>query len=262
MSDPPLYLGFEEAPTPFEGPTQRARIWTEHWVRERLFCPNCGAPSITQFASNRPVADFYCGSCREEYELKSQKLRFGVKVNDGAFGAMCDRLAAANNPSLILMNYDPARLAVTNLFFVPKHFFVREIIEERRPLTATARRAGWIGCNILLREIPDAGKIFLVKNSEQVPKRLVLERWQATCFLREHGERARGWLVEVMKCVDQIGWREFTLGDVYAQEARLHDLYPGNQNVRPKIRQQLQVLRDQGYLRFLGQGKYQLTAPL
>ena len=34
------------------------------------------------------------------------------------------------------MNYDPIRLAVTNLFFVPKHFFIREIIRERKPLVA------------------------------------------------------------------------------------------------------------------------------
>ncbi|MDP2338357.1 MAG: hypothetical protein Q8N05_18280 [Bacteroidota bacterium] len=38
--------------------------------------------------------------------------------------------------------------------------------------------------------------------------------------------------------------------EVYAQEARLAALYPGNNNVRPKIRQQLQVLRDRGWLAF------------
>jgi len=64
--------------------------------------------------------------------------------------------------------------------------------------------------------------------------------------------------MEVMKCVDLIGRRDFTLDDVYAQEARLHALYPGNRNVRPKIRQQLQVLRDQGYIEFLGNGQYRL----
>jgi len=51
----------------------------------------------------------------------------------------------------LLLNYDLARLAVSNVFVVPKHFFVREIIEERKPLAPTARRAGWIGCNILLK---------------------------------------------------------------------------------------------------------------
>ncbi|HEV7157931.1 MAG TPA: DpnI domain-containing protein [Caulobacteraceae bacterium] len=259
MSDPPLHLGFEEAPTPFEGPTQKARIWTEHWVRNRLFCPSCGAPSLNQFPGNRPVADFYCPFCSEEFELKSKMHNFGPSVPDGAFGAMCKRLEEANNPSLILLSYDPVGLSVTNLFFVPKHFFVREVVQERRPLAPTARRAGWIGCNILIGEIPAAGKIFAVKDRTPLPKNIVLDQWQATRFLRDERTGARGWLIEVMKSVDLIGRREFTLGEVYAQTPRLEALYPGNRNVRPKVRQQLQVLRDQGYLEFLGDGRYRLS---
>jgi type II restriction enzyme len=63
-----------------------------------------------------------------------------------------------------------------------------------------------------------------------------------------------------MKSVDLIGQSEFTLADVYAQAPRLEKLYPENRNVRPKIRQQLQVLRDQGYLEFLGDGRYRLAS--
>ena len=61
-----------------------------------------------------------------------------------------------------------------------------------------------------------------------------------------------------MRCVDQIGRAGFSLDDVYAYEAHLSALYPGNRNVRPKIRQQLQVLRDQGYIDFVGRGLYRL----
>ena len=64
-----------------------------------------------------------------------------------------------------------------------------------------------------------------------------------------------------MRCVEGIGRETFGLEDVYAYEARLSAVYPGNANVRPKIRQQLQVLRDQGYIAFVGRGRYRLTAP-
>jgi hypothetical protein len=97
---------------------------------------------MSQFPNNSPLADFLCGSCSEEFELKSQKSRFGAKVADGAYKTKCERLAAGNNPNLLLMNYDVKSLSVINLLIVPKHFFVREIIEERKPLAATARRAG------------------------------------------------------------------------------------------------------------------------
>jgi type II restriction enzyme len=259
MEDEPLNLGFEESATPFESASQNARVWTELWAHAWLFCPNCGAPRLDRFEGNRPVADFHCSACREEYELKSQKGRFGRKVNDGAFGTMCERLAASNNPSLILLNYDLARFGVTDLFFVPRHFFVREIIEERKPLASSARRAGWVGCNILLAEIPDSGKIFFVRGGEALPRDEVIQKWRATLFLRDKGVDARGWLIEVMKCVERLRRRDFTLDDVYGFESELARLYPNNRHVKQKIRQQLQVLRDQGYLQFTARGRYRLT---
>jgi hypothetical protein len=90
----------------------------------------------------------------EEFELKSKKGKFGPKLANGSFKTKCERLAASNNPNFFLMNYDLRSLAVVNLFIVPKHFFVREIVEERKPLKPTARRAGWIGSNILLGRVP------------------------------------------------------------------------------------------------------------
>lgn len=113
----------------------------------------------SSFPNNSPLADFFCSSCNEEFELKSQKGTFGAKVLDGEFNTKCQRLAASNNPNLLLLNYDLKSLAVVNLFIVPKHFFVEDIIEERRPLAATARRAGWIGSRILLNRVPESGKI-------------------------------------------------------------------------------------------------------
>jgi len=55
--------------------------------------------------------------------------------------------------------------------------------------------------------------------------------------------------------------REFTLAEVYGQEAALARLHPQNLHVRDKIRQQLQVLRDLGFLEFLDSGKYGIIGP-
>jgi type II restriction enzyme len=210
-----MKLGFEEAQTPYTSGSQSARLWTERWVRDQVFCPNCGSSNISAFLPNQPVADFFCAACKEEYELKSQKTKFGNSITDGAFRTMCQRLAADNNPNLLLLKYDLKQFGVTDLFVVPKHFFVREIIQERKPLAVTARRAGWIGCNILLSQIPDSGKIFFVRNGQEQPKKSVLAQWQKTLFLRDEGAEARGWLIEVMKCVELIGKHEFQLDGVY-----------------------------------------------
>ena len=137
-----MKLGFEETQAAYSSGSQNARTWTEQWVRAQVYCPNCGAEAIKPFPNNSPLADFHCITCSEEYELKSQRNKFSNKVLDGEFKTKCERLAADNNPNLFLLNYDLKQLSVINLFVVPKHFFVREIIEERKPLSATARGLG------------------------------------------------------------------------------------------------------------------------
>jgi len=249
-------LGFEEESAPYEAQTQKARFWSEGWVARELYCLNCGAPKLSKLPNNSPVADFSCGRCSEEYEVKSQAGRIGAKVVDGAFKSMMERLAANNNPSLVLLGNDKARKTVTNLSVVPRHFFVPEIIQERPPLAPTGKRAGWVGCNILLSKVPEAGRISVIRDGALLPKDLVLERWRQTCFLRDERPAARGWLIEVMKCVEAIGREEFEIADVYRFEERMRQLYPENMHVREKMRQQLQVLRDAGFIEFLGRGRY------
>jgi type II restriction enzyme len=240
---------------------QRARVLTEHWVSHQVYCPNCGSPQITRYGNNNPVGDFHCPVCNEDYELKSQRTRFGAKVVDGAYRAMVERLGSSTNPNLFLLNYNPRSLSVTNLLIVPKHFFTVNIIEVRPPLPPTARRAGWIGCRILLEGIPLAGRIAIIRDGVVQPKSDVLTKWQHTLFLRaQRDAQAKGWLLHVMRGVERLGKRQFSLDELYRFESELASAYPGNQHIRAKIRQKLQVLRDNGYLEFLGRGTYRLIA--
>jgi type II restriction enzyme len=253
-----LKLGFEESPqAAFDSGSQRARVLTETWAGSQAYCPNCGHAQLSRFSNNKPVADLHCKNCYEEFELKSQQAKFGARVLDGAYRTKCERLAAQNNPNLMLLNYT-INSGVRNLFVIPKHFFILDIIEKREPLKEGARRAGWVGSNILLSRVPEAGKIYIVRDSLVLERRTVLDLWRKTLFLRDESSATRGWLINVMKCVEEIGAKEFDLDEVYAFESRLSGLYPMNRFVRQKIRQQLQVLRDQGYLEFLGKGRYRL----
>jgi type II restriction enzyme len=70
--------------------------------------------------------------------------------------------------------------------------------------------------------------VFVIRERELISKANVLEQWRSTLFLRGKGLDARGWLIEVMRCVDRIGQAAFTLDDVYAYEAHLSALYPSN----------------------------------
>jgi len=106
----------------------------------------------------------------------------------------------------------------------------------------------------LLSKIPQSGKIYFVRDGQVASRETVLTQWKKAPFLRDQNQTARGWLIEV------IGKSEFQIDDVYAFEKRLGHLYPGNKNVKPKIRQQLQFLRDRGYLEFVSRGYYRLRS--
>jgi len=237
--------------------SQKIRVMSEFWFSRNQFCPACSNHTIRGYENNRPVADFFCGDCGEQFELKSKNGKIGRKVADGAYRTMIDRISGSANPNFIFLSYDRASLSVTDLELVPAHFFSTHLIERRKPLGAHARRAGWEGCNILMDSLPPSGRIALVKDSRVLRKSDILRAWQRTLFLREQSNVAkRGWLLSIMACIERINKTIFTLTDVYESEPQLRINFPANRHVRPKIRQQLQVLRNRGYLEFLGQGVY------
>lgn len=65
-----------------------------------------------------------------------------------------------------------------------------------------------------------------------------------------------GWLEDDLDCVNRITDDVFTLDDIYTFEEELQEKYPKNNHVKDKIRQKLQVLRDNGYIEFMGNGEY------
>lgn len=172
-----MKLGFSEPQRTYESGAQTARSRTEAWVAKTLYCPNCGYSSLNQFPPNLPVADFFCIRCNDQYELKSQKKAFGTKLANGAYETKIRRLESNSSPNLILMAYDAQGARVRDLCLVPKRFFVSSVVEKRKPLAPSARRAGWVGSNILLSRIPHSGRIYCVRNGTIVPKEQILSEW-------------------------------------------------------------------------------------
>ena len=234
--------------------SQKIRVLSEDWVSRQGYCPSCATSPLQAFGNNQPVADFYCPNCQEQFELKSKKAQLSQIINDGAYATMIERINNANNPNFFFLTYS-AKLSVNNFLIIPKYFFTPSIIVKRPPLAPTARRAGWVGCNIDLRQIPESGKVFLVKNQHIIRPEQVTERFQKTLFLAKQPIESRGWLLDMMQCVEQLP-ESFTLTDAYKFEAVLKARHPNNNNIKAKIRQQLQVLRDQGIIEFVARGRY------
>lgn len=236
--------------------TQIARVLTENWVNQNMYCPRCGNLHINHFENNRPVADFYCPACNNQFELKSKVGPLTHKINDGAYSTMISRITSNENPDFLFMNYSKTENQVKDLILIPKHFFVPTIIEARAPLAPNARRAGWIGCNILIDKIPLQGRIDIIKDGTVQDAVNVVQSVNKSNSLYIENIGKRGWLMDVLNCVNRIPQILFTLENLYQFVPLLSTLHPQNNNIEAKIRQQLQILRDKGYIEFLGNGVY------
>ncbi len=86
-----------------------------------------------------------------------------------------------------------------------------------------------------------------------------METWRKTTFLSQQGKiESRGWTLDVIKCIEQLKSSELSLNQLYKFEFELARKHPQNKFVKDKIRQQLQLLRDKGFLDLLRPGHYKL----
>lgn len=241
----------------YKSNSQIARVLTERWVLKNLFCPRCLNLHLNQFPNNNPVVDFSCLRCSEIYQLKSQKNKFSRKITDGAYQVMINSINKNFRPTFLLLKYDTDYL-IEDLFLIPSFFFTESIIEKRKPLNVDARRAGWIGCNILLERIPPEGKIIIIKDSKLFNKETISNQLRKVDFIKKYPLNERGWTIDILRILHSLNKNEFSLNEVYNHEEELSKEHPNNHHIKDKIRQQLQILRDKKLLYFKGRGLYQL----
>lgn len=243
----------------YKSASQKARVLTEDWARRNLFCASCARNRLEAAPGNTEVFDFVCGRCRETYQLKSRRTPLRDKILDSAYGPMMDSIKENRAPNLLLLHYDAAAYCAQNLIIVPRFFLSTSCIEARKPLSGKARRAGWIGCNIVLKHLPPEARIRIIKDRRVLGPDGVRKAYERFRFLADAKSETRGWTADVLRIVRDLDRTDFVLEDVYAHEDELEKLHPLNRHIRPKIRQQLQVLRDRGVLEFKGRGRYRMT---
>ena len=243
----------------YKSPSQQTRVVSEAWGEENLFCPCCDSNSLTRSAPNKEAIDYVCPRCDDPFQLKSHATWFAAKIVDAAYEAMKRAVVTGQTPNLLALHYDRTQWQVINLIVVPRFAYSLSVIEKRRPLGPNARRAGFVGCNILLSNIPPDARIPVVQDGVARDPDAVREQYSRLRPLEKVRHEARGWTLDVLNVVRGLGRAEFSLADVYASAAHLAWLHPANRYIEPKIRQQLQVLRDLGLVEFLGRGRYRRT---
>jgi type II restriction enzyme len=239
---------------------QVVRRITESWGEQNLYCISCNSDKLLRAPNNTKAYDFQCNNCPSRYQLKASRRWSFHRIPDAGYQAMIQAIQTGNTPHLLILQYSQ-NWQVANLVAVPSFFLTESCIQRRNPLGPNARRAGWVGCNILLNTIADDGRISIVINRVAENRVEVRRRYGSIEGLSQVNQEIRGWALDVLRLIRTLNRPRFKLDDAYGFETTLAILHPNNQNIRPKIRQQLQVLRDLGRIIFLGNGNYEV-APL
>jgi len=232
----------------YKSGSQKAGNVSEAWGAENFYCPNCSSPKLDWLKPGTKANDYRCPACGFWYQLKSKKSPIGQTITDGAYSAMMEAIKEDRSPNFYFLHYDHVTWTVRNLLLIPHFAFPPSAIIKRKPLSATARRAGWVGCNFALNRIPQEARIAVITEKQISSAVEVREKFQKLKPLQQISIKERGWTLDVLSIVQRLGKPEFSVAEVYAFEKELEKLHPDNRHVRDKIRQQLQVLRNRGFL--------------
>ncbi|HAD07741.1 MAG TPA: hypothetical protein DCE76_11350 [Anaerolineaceae bacterium] len=240
--------------TDYKSPSQRARVLTEAWSAENLWCPSCEG-QLTSLPPNSRTSDFVCGNCGEFYQLKSKSKPFGKKIVGAHYITTIQAINNGCHPSLILLQYDASNLFITNIKILHRSWITEQNIVPRPPLSSQARRAGWQGCLIFLDKIPSKAFVVMVQDGVVSPISLVRAQWNTAHSVSSLSLTRRGWLSLILRIIESFPL-EFSLQEIYAYAHIFAQSHPENKNIKAKIRQQLQIARDLGLIEFIGQGFY------
>ena len=125
------------------------------------------------------------------------------------------------------------------------------MIEPRKKLTETAKRAGLQGCRIALNMIPSFGKITYIKNNKEIDKKIINYKLLKVSAFKNSNLKNKSWKLELLSIIDSIPETIFSVNDLYEFISELEKKHSNNHHIDAKIRETLQQLRDEGYVKFL-----------
>lgn len=86
----------------------------------------------------------------------------------------------------------------------------------------------------------------------------VHNKYMQSCMLKIDNVQYRGWMMDVLQCIEKLG-NDFTLRELYDFVPYFKGRHTENNNIEAKIRQQLQLLRDRGFIDFIAPGHYKIV---
>lgn len=131
----------------------------EQLVATHCACPKCKCrKTLKRLPANFKCADLICDFCGFLAQVKACTVKDPTCPPDtilgAAWGPQKERMDAAIYFPLYIVAF-PKQGKASAIYYLSADLQEPDIFEERPPLSATAKRAGWIGFNYRLTHIRD-----------------------------------------------------------------------------------------------------------
>ena len=117
-------------------------------------CPICNYKSLTKYKMNQKAKDIHCEKCSCQIQIKGQKHKktqqSSLKLLGADYKTTCTSIKENNIHYLVLMySVIGDKYTIHNIYFIDHANINNNCIIPRKPLSSTAKRAGWQGCTLV-----------------------------------------------------------------------------------------------------------------
>jgi type II restriction enzyme len=119
-----------------------------------LPCPICNEKTLIKYKANEKSKDIMCETCHSQFQMKATKAptkkKPSLKLLGAEYKTTCQSIRENNVHYLVLLySVIGDTYLIRDIYFINHGDINESCIIPRKPLSSTARRAGWQGCTLV-----------------------------------------------------------------------------------------------------------------
>ena len=133
----------------------------EEYVMNNIQCARCNNNNFEKCKINEKSKDLICKNCNQKYQIKA-KSATQKEINNitttktfktigGEYSTTINNIN--ENIDYLIILYEKHSYKIKSILYIKSDNININCIMPRKPLSLTAKRAGWQGCNLLFNNI-------------------------------------------------------------------------------------------------------------
>jgi type II restriction enzyme len=122
-----------------------------------MACPICNDKALVKYKTNQKAKDVKCEKCSSQFQIKATKhiknQGTSLKLLGAEYKTTCLSIKE-NNVHYIVLLYSVTddKYTINDIYFIDHADITESCIIARKPLSLSAKRAGWQGCNLVFNK--------------------------------------------------------------------------------------------------------------